>query len=92
MAAAYYLKDDLNQLWEQDSAFAAQLKMYDWYHQAMASVFVIAKSSLAHVGAAHGILSWYKHPISNGQVEGNEQQNQNMNRQHYGLRDEEFSS
>ncbi len=55
LAAAYYLKDDLNQLWEQDSAFAAQLKMYDWYHQAMASVFVIAKSSLAHCWRTHTV-------------------------------------
>ncbi len=58
LAAAYYLKDDLNQLWEQDSAFAAQLKMYDWYHQAMASGVrhcqEFARTLLAH---AHGILS-----------------------------------
>jgi transposase len=91
LAAAYYLKDDLNQLWEQDSAFAAQLKMYDWYHQAMATGVrhcqQFARTLLAH---AHGILAWYKHPISNGQVEGTNNKIKTMNRQHYGLRDEEF--
>lgn len=91
LAAAYYLKDDLNQLWEQDSAFAAQLKIYDWYHQAMASGVrhcqEFARTLLAH---AHGILAWYKHPISNGQVEGTNNKIKTMNRQHYGLRDQEF--
>jgi transposase len=91
LAAAYYLKDDLNQLWEQDSAFAAQLKMYDWYHQAMATGVrhcqQFARTLLAH---AHGILAWYKHPISNGQVEGTNNKIKTMNRTHYGLRDEEF--
>ncbi len=79
------------QLWEQDIAFATQLKMYDWYHQAMATGVrhcqEFARTLLAH---AHGILAWYKHPISNGQVEGTNNKIKTMNRPHYGLRDEEF--
>ena len=46
-----------------------------------------ARTLLAH---AHGILAWYKHPISNGQVEGTNNKIKTMNRQHYGLRDQEF--
>jgi transposase len=37
LAIAYYLKDDLKQLWEQPGKSAARLKLLDWYHQAMSS-------------------------------------------------------
>ncbi len=46
-----------------------------------------ARTLLAH---AQGILAWNKHPISNSQVEGTNNKINTMNRQHYGLRDEEF--
>ena len=34
---AYYLKDDLKQIWEQPGKFAARMMLLDWYHQALAS-------------------------------------------------------
>jgi transposase len=89
LATAHYLKDDLNQVWEQHSAFAAQLKIYNWYHQSLASGVrhcqEFARTLLAH---AHGILAWYRHPISNGEFEGTNKKIKTMNRQHYGLRDQ----
>jgi transposase len=91
LAVAYYLKDDLKQIWEQQGKFFAHMKIYDWYHQAMASGVrhcqEFARTLLAH---AHGILAWYDHPISNGQLEGTNNKIKTMNRQHYGLRDQEF--
>jgi transposase len=91
LAAAYYLKDDLRQIWEQLGKFPAKMKIYDWYHQAMSSgvrhLQEFARTLIAH---SHGILAWYDHPISNGQLEGTNNKIKTMNRQHYGLRDPEF--
>ncbi len=33
LAVAYYLKDDLKQLWEQPDKQSARMKIYDWYHK-----------------------------------------------------------
>jgi len=91
LAMAYYLKDDLKQIWEQGGKKEGRRKLLDWYHQAMESGVPIlqsfARTLLAH---SHGILAWYDHPISNGPLEGTNNKIKTMNRQHYGLRDKEF--
>lgn len=91
LAIAYYLKDDLKQLWEQLGKSAARLKLLDWYHQALNSGIRVlqdfARTLLAH---QHGILAWYDHPISTGPLEGTNNKIKTMTRQHYGLRDQEF--
>lgn len=91
LATAYYLKEDLRQIWEQLGKFPARLKLLDWYHQAMASGIRVlqefAKTLLIH---ADGILAWYDYPISTGPMEGTNNKIKTMNRQHYGLRDGEF--
>ena len=91
LATAYYLKEDLGQLWEQLGKFSAKMKLLDWHHQAMASGIRIlqdfARTLLKH---SHGILAWYDYPISNGPLEGTNNKIKTMNRQHYGLRDKEF--
>lgn len=91
LAMAYYLKDDLKQIWEQPDKQAARRKLMDWYHQAEESGISIlrdfARTLLYH---SQGILAWYDHPISNGPLEGTNNKIKTMNRQHYGLRDQEF--
>jgi len=91
LAIAYYLKEDLSEIWEQSGRFWGRMKLFDWYHQALASgvplLMDFARTLLAH---ADGILAWYDHPISNGPLEGTNNKIKTMNRQHYGLRDEEF--
>lgn len=91
LAIAYYLKEDLGEIWEQAGRFWGRMKLFDWYHQALASgvpvLMDFARTLLAH---ADGILAWYDHPISNGPLEGTNNKIKTMNRQHYGLRDEEF--
>jgi len=91
LATAYYLKEDLRQIWEQLGKFPARMKLLDWYHQAMASgVRVLqdfARTLLAH---ADGILAWYDYPISTGPLEGTNNKIKTLNRQHYGLRDGDF--
>jgi len=91
LATAYYLKEDLRQIWEQLGKFPARMKLLDWYHQAMASgvrvLQDLARTLLAH---ADGILAWYDYPISTGPLEGTNNKIKTLNRQHYGLRDGAF--
>lgn len=91
LATAYYLKEDLRQIWEQLGKFPARMKLLDWYHQAMDSGIRVlqdfARTLLAH---QHGILAWYDYPISTGPLEGTNNKIKTLNRQHYGLRDADF--
>jgi len=91
LATAYYLKEDLRQIWEQLGKFQARMKLLDWYHQAMESGVRIlqdfARLLLIH---QHRILAWYDYPISTGPLEGTNNKIKTMQRQHYGLRDSEF--
>jgi transposase len=91
LATAYYLKEDLRQIWEQLGKFPARMKLLDWYHQAMDSGIRVlqdfARTLLAH---ADGILAWYDYPISTGPLEGTNNKIKTLNRQHYGLRDGDF--
>lgn len=91
LAIAYYLKEDLRQIWEQLGKFPARMKLLDWYHQAMESGIRVlqdfARTLLVH---AHGILAWYDYPLSTGPLEGTNNKIKTLNRQHYGLRDGDF--
>jgi len=91
LATAYYLKEDLRQIWEQFGKLAARRKLMDWYHQATHSGIRVlqdfARTLLTH---AEGILAWYDYPISTGPLEGTNNKIKTLNRQHYGLRDGDF--
>jgi transposase len=91
LAIAYYLKEDLREIWNQWGKFPARMKLLDWHHQATASGIRVlqdfARTLLAH---SEGILAWYDHSISTGPLEGTNNKIKTLNRQHYGLRDREF--
>lgn len=91
LATAYYLKEDLRQIWEQPDKRTARSKLLDWYHQALSSGIRVlhdfARTLLKH---AKGILAWYDYPISTGPLEGTNNKIKTLNRQHYGLRDGDF--
>jgi transposase len=91
LATAYYLKEDLRQIWEQPNKRSARSKLLDWYHQAMSSgvrvLHDFARTLLKH---SKGILAWYDYPISTGPLEGTNNKIKTLNRQHYGLRDGDF--
>jgi transposase len=91
LATAYYLKEDLRQIWQQPSKFAARRKLIDWYQQAMASgVRILQEFARLLLARQDGILAWYDYPISTGPLEGTNNKIKTMQRQHYGLRDQEF--
>lgn len=91
LATAYYLKEDLRQLWQQPNRTAAQNFLTSWYSRAMASGVRIlqqfARTLLAH---SWGILNYFDFPISTGPLEGTNNKIRTMQRQAYGFRDHEF--
>lgn len=91
LSTAYYLKEDLRQFWNQPGKRQARVFLQSWYLQALASGIRVlqqfARTLLAH---APGLLAWYDYPISTGPLEGTNNKIKTMQRQHYGLRDQEF--
>ena len=91
LATAYYLKEDLRQLWNQPSKEAAEAFLYDWIEQAEASKIPILMNFARTLGVYRsGILVWYDYPISTGPLEGTNNKIKTMKRQAYGFRDMEF--
>ncbi len=91
LAIAYYLKDELNEVWEQEDGEAAQSFLMDWILYAESTgirmLHRFAKTLRFH---ATGILAWYDYPISTGPLEGTNNKIKTMKRQAYGFRDPEF--
>jgi len=91
LAMAYYLKEELNEIWEQDDEEAAQALLMDWITYAESTgirmLHQFARSLRFH---ARGILAYYDYPISTGPLEGTNNKIKTMKRQAYGFRDTEF--
>jgi transposase len=91
LATAYYLKEELNEIWEQEDQETAQSLLMDWITYAESTgigvLKTFAKTLRFH---AWGILAWYDHPISTGPLEGTNNKIKTMKRQAYGFRDQEF--
>ena len=91
LATAYYLKEELNEVWEQDDRETAENVLLDWIAYAESTgirmLHDFAKTLRAH---AWGILAYYDYPISTGPLEGTNNKIKTMKRQAYGFRDQEF--
>jgi transposase len=91
LATAYYLKEELNEVWEQDDQETAEAILLDWITSAESTGIRMlqdfAKTLRAH---AWGILAHYDYPISTGPLEGTNNKIKTMKRQAYGFRDQEF--
>jgi transposase len=91
LATAYYLKEQLGEVWEQEDQDAAQAFLLDWIQQAETSGIRMLKNFAKTLrGHAWGILRYYDHPISTGPLEGTNNKIKTMKRQAYGFRDSEF--
>ena len=70
LMTAYYLKDDLREIWNQTSKQAAEGVFDEWVRQALDSkiqpIVKMAATLRAHIPY---ILAWYDYPISNGPIE-----------------------
>jgi transposase len=91
LAIAYYLKEELNEVWEQEDQGQAQALLMDWILYAEATgirvLHQFARTLRVH---AQGILAYYDYPISTGPLEGTNNKIKTMKRQAYGFRDPEF--
>lgn len=91
LATAYYMKEDLRQLWSQTDKKSASAFLMDWVFRAGSSGIAMLKK-FARTLVAHrtGILAYYDYPISTGPLEGTNNKIKTMKRQAYGFRDMEF--
>jgi transposase len=91
LALAYYLKEELGELWEQEDEDQASVFLLDWLARAEASglkmLVSLAKTLRKH---ALGLLAYYDYPISTGPLEGTNNKIKTLKRQAYGFRDKEF--
>ena len=91
LSLAYYMKDDLNEVWEQDSQEEAESHLMDWIKRAEASgiamLIQFAQTLRRH---ALGILAWYDFESSTGPLEGVNNKIKTLKRQAYGYRDLDF--
>ena len=91
LATAYYLKDELRQLWEQPHRTAARNFVTSWYLRAMQSgIGVLQQFARTLTAGLLGIMNWFRHPISTGPLEGINNKIKTMKRQAYGFRDQQF--
>jgi transposase len=91
LAAAYYMKEDLRQLWEQYTKPAAERFLDDWIARAQASgIKMLQKFAKTLQLHRAGLLNWYRYDISTGPLEGTNTKIRVLQRQAYGFRDHEF--
>jgi transposase len=91
LATAYYLKEDLRQVWLQADKRTARRVLRDWLARARASgVRLLAQLADTLESYREGILAYYDYPISTGPLEGTNTKIQAMKRQAYGFRDRAF--
>jgi len=91
LATAYYLKEDLRQLWQQGNKNAAAVFMDDWIARARSSGIKML-DNFADTLDSHraGILAYYDFPISTGPLEGTNNKIKTLQKQAYGFRDMNF--
>jgi transposase len=91
LTLAYYLKEDLRQIWQQRDKPTARLVLRDWIRRAKASrVALLQQFARTMHEHREGILAYYDYRISTGPLEGTNTKIQAMKRQAYGFRDDEF--
>ena len=91
LSQAYYLKEQLREIWTQVNKNEAESVLLDWVKQAKESkvpqLIKMAATIMAH---RTGILAWYDCHISTGKVEGINNKIKVMKRTAYGFRDERY--
>jgi transposase len=91
LAVAYYLKDDLNELWEQADKQAAACWLDQWLEAADTSgIRLLQKFAKTLASRRQSLLAWYDYPISTGPLEAVNNKIRLLQRQAFGYRDFEF--
>jgi transposase len=91
LMVAYYLGEDLNQLWQQETRLAAESFLSDWiesaYSSGISQLQRIAKTLSRHSAQ---LLNWADHQISTSPLESANGRIRLLQRRAYGFRDKEF--
>jgi transposase len=91
LATAYYLKEDLRQLWFQKNKELATAHLDDWVARAKISgVKMLLTFSETLEKHRDGVLAYFDFPISTGPLEGTNNKIKTLQKQAYGFRDMEF--
>lgn len=91
LATAYYLKEDLSQIWQQSTKALAARFLTDWCRRARASgIKVLITMANTLEGHRNGILNWYDYPISTGPLEGINNKIGALQRMAYGYKDKDY--
>lgn len=88
---AYYLKEDVSQIWMQPSKTEAGKQLEYWCqraHESKLRPFVKVANTL--LGKRTGILAWYDCKVTNAMVEGINNKIKVLKRKAYGYRDDEY--
>jgi len=88
---AYYLKEDLREVWTQPDKKEAEKVLDEWIRKASSSGIAMLRTMAKTLSSyKSGILNYYDFPISTGPLEGTNNKIKTMKRQAYGFRDTEF--
>ena len=91
LSKAYYLKEQLREIWTQPFKAQAEAVLEDWVKQARESnIPQLMKMAATIMAYRSGILAWYDCRISTGKVEGINNKIKVMKRNAYGFRDERY--
>ena len=91
ISKAYYLKEQLREIWAQARKEDAEKVLADWVEQAKESkIPQLQKMAMTMLAYKRGILAWYDCHISTGKVEGINNKIKVMKRNAYGFRDEQY--
>lgn len=89
LSKAYYLKEQLREIWAQTCKADAERVLNDWVSQALESkIPQLNKMANTMLAYRTGILAWYDCHISTAKVEGINNKIKVMKRSAYGFRDE----
>ena len=91
LAAGYYLKEDLGQLWKQLNKGIASRFLDGWLERALAAnIPLITTFTRTLKRHRQGILAYYDYRITTGPLEGINNKIKTLKRQAYGYRDIDF--
>lgn len=91
LATAYYLKEDLRQVWSQPTKNKAELFLDDWIARArITETNLLEKFADSLEEHRAGILAYYDFPISTGPLEGTNNKIKTLQKRAYGFRDMDF--
>jgi len=92
LAIAYYMKDDLRRIWQQECKESAQFLLNDWIKRAMASgVGMLKRFANTLATFRSGILAYYDFDhLSTGPLEGTNNKIKTLQKMAYGFRNLDF--